>query len=100
MGGVARVGIDLATGLAICRGNDGKAGGAEVDGGEVEAPYGVGMRAFGGVEGECAGEAILWGQGASAGGVSGALRVSWGEVGSEIVGGKKGFGPTSGLKGD
>ena len=58
LGGVACVGIDLATCFAICRGNDGEVRGTKIDGGEVEAPDGVGVPAFCGAEGECAGEAI------------------------------------------
>ena len=97
LGGVAGVAIDLPASLAICRSNNGKAGGAQVDGGEVEAAYGVGMAALRGMKREGTGEAILGGEGASSRSVAGALGVDWGEKGPQVVGGEDGLGMVDGV---
>ena len=65
----------------------------------MQAAYGVGVPALGGAKGEGTSEAVLGGEGASAGGVSGALRVDGGEERLEVVWGKDGLGMVEGMGG-
>ena len=57
----------------------------------------MGVLAFGGVKGENAGEAVPRGEGAGAGGVSGALRVDWGKKGPQVVRSEDGLGMVEGV---